>query len=206
MRAMCVSAPSRASVLERITEAGGLRQASALIGLHDAQSRPSDLLPFLRQIGGGRRIVAPRSARWSAHGRGGLYSWYSSISPPLVEPIGFGDSLIQLEAFILEEAAQEWAAANILVGIGQGGTMALMLAALWPELCRAVIAVDAIWPTVPGWQPPDLMMSATHVLLTDARDGVREQLAVRGAHVTEMNGMQAEHGLASLCGQWLSAL
>lgn len=203
---MRVSAPPRTSVLERITEGGDLRQAGALIGLHDAQSRPSDLLPLLRWIGAGRRIVAPRSARWSAYGRGGLYSWYSSISSPLVEPIGFGDSLIQLEALILEEAAQELTAANILIGIGQGGTMALILAALWPEFCRAVIAVDAIWPIVPGWQPPELVMSATHVLLADARDDVREQLAVRGAPVTEMKGMQAEHGLASLCRQWLSAL
>lgn len=200
------SKPSPACVLERIVEVGEAGQDATLIGLHDAHSTASEVLPFLRQIGGGQRIVAPRSARWSAYGRGGLYSWYSSVSPPLVEPVGLGDGLIQLEALVLEEAVRDPAGGITLAGIGQGGTMALVLAALWPELFRAVIAIDALCPTVPGWRLPVLGMSATPVLLAGAGIDAREQLAARGAPVIEIGGMQAGLELASACRQWLSEL
>src|ERR1044072_9228109 len=115
-------------VLERIVE-GDEGSDGTLVGLHDECSTHADILPFLRSIADGRRIVAPRSARWSGYGQGGRYSWFSGVAPPLVEPIGFGDALLQLEGLALEQRGTTSSRGTTMVGVGQGGTMALMLAA-----------------------------------------------------------------------------
>ncbi|WP_066557197.1 alpha/beta hydrolase-fold protein [Croceicoccus bisphenolivorans] len=127
------------------------------------------------------------------------------MSPPTVEPVGFGDALIQLEALTLDEVSAQPAGGCVLVGVGQGGSMALVLAAIWPELFSAVIAIGAMWPKVPGWQPPDLAMPRTPVLLAGGWDGLSDCLTQRGAAVSEIASAEAGPVLADACRQWLSA-
>lgn len=191
-------------VLERIVEPENRGCDGTLIGLHDECSTHTAILPFLRAVADGRRIIAPRSARWSAYGQGGLYSWFSSVVPPVVEPIGFGDTLMQLESFVLENRDPPSGRGTILIGIGQGGSMAVTLAALWPEVVGTVVAIDADWVRVPGWHVPERDMSGVAVLLVKSRAEARIQLRARRASVHESDETDRGESLADICRRWLS--
>lgn len=175
-----------------------------VIALHDANARLGETMPLFRRMIQGQRLIVPRSARWSGYGDGGRYSWFSSISPPLVEPIGFGDSLIQLEALALEYMTAGKQPDTVLLGLGQGGSMALCLAALWPELFRGVIGIDAFWPDVAGWRLPEQDMSLVHVLLISPRGDACSPLMARGAQMTEMRAPTAGPTLGGICRRWIS--
>lgn len=194
----------RTCVLERIVEADDAMRNGTLIGLHDECSTHADIVPFLRLIADGRRVIAPRSARWAGYGQGGRYSWFSSVAPPFIEPIGFGDSLMQLESFVLEHHCAVAVRGTTIVGIGQGGTMAIALAALWPELFRAVVAVDASWPEVRGWHLPERDMSGMTLLVVAGGSEVRQRLIARHGRVDAVDRVEPGEALVQVCRQWMS--
>jgi pimeloyl-ACP methyl ester carboxylesterase len=194
--------PSPACVLERVVEADCSASEGTLIGLHREHSTHVETLPLLRMVADGRRIIAPRSARWSGYGDGGRFSWFSSISPPLIEPVGFGDTLIQLESLLIEHQDTGSSLGTTVLGLGQGCAMALTLAALWPELIRGVIAVDAMWPQAPGWTLLGRDMASVRALVVGGDSGTREQLTSRGADLTEVEPITSEPLLAELCRNW----
>jgi phospholipase/carboxylesterase len=193
-------------VLERVVEQSETAAARTMIGLHGEDSTHGDMLPLLREIGGGWRLVAPRSARWAAFGGGGRYSWYSNVRVPAIEPVGFGDALIQLETLLLDEAQADGGASPlVLVGAGQGGTMALALAAIWPDLVDGVIVIAAGWPQVAGWDPPPSDMSRVAVLLVGASGDAAARLRSRGARPSEINCGTDQKAIAMSCRRWLDA-
>lgn len=178
-------------VLERIVVSGKLGRDGTLIGLHGEYSTHGEILPLLKQVAGGRRIVAPRSARWSAYGDGGRFSWFSNIMPARIEPIGFGDALLQLEQLAFEFADDRSARGMVLFGTGQGGTMALALGALWPELFTEIVTIDAMWPTVAGWSLPTRDMSGIRALLVGPDEATRRTMSELGAQVTTCESRSA---------------
>ena len=78
--------------------------------------------------------------------------WYYGDSLCTPEASTLGDSLYQVERFLLDRAEGDAAQAQrfILIGIDQGGVLALTLAGVWPELIQAVIAIDACLPAIPA--------------------------------------------------------
>lgn len=196
--------PPPLSILERIEENPDRHGNGTVIGLHDADARLSEAMPLFRNMVRGKRLIVPRSARWSGYGDGGRYSWFSSMSPPLVEPIGFGDSLIQLEALALEYATGAERPDTVLLGMGQGGSIALCLAALWPELFKGVVAVNALWPDVADWQPPEQDMAAVQVLLIAPQGDAGSRLAARGAQIEVIRTAVVGLALNDICGRWIS--
>lgn len=201
------SANLQTCVLDRIVEGDGERYDGTLIGLHDQDSMHVEVLPLLRSVADGRRVIAPRSARWSSLEDGGRFSWFSSVAPPLIEPIGFGDGLIQLERLAFEYAAANSTRGTVVLGIGQGATMALALGALWPELFKGVIAIDGTWPNVPGWTVPETDMAGVRALLVAGTDDTRSELLRRGAIVVGIDAPQSKQltdpGLTATLRQWM---
>lgn len=157
-----------------------------LIGLHGADASHRQIVPLLRVLADGRRIVAPRSARWSGFTEGGCFSWFLSLQPPQIEPMGFGDALAQLESLAREYADLDHSRSTVLVGFDQGATMALALAALWPDLFAGVIAIDGGWPQVPGWRIPLRDMAEMPVLSIGGPTSDRAELESRNALVTTL--------------------
>lgn len=201
---MTADAVGNRCVLETATEPSGSKPADTIICLHDENSTHGEILGQLRDVATGQRMIAPRSARWSRFGGGGRFSWFSCVSPPVIEPIGFGDSLIQLERLVLDCAAQGPHEQKItLIGIGQGATMALALALLWPELCANVVAIGGSLPVVPGWSAPARKMPGLPVLLIASDNDTQQKLAELGARVVAMAGCDPA-ALVATIRQWMS--
>lgn len=191
-------------ILETATAPGSPMAPGTIICLHDENSTHVDILGLLRKVSTGQRLISPRSARWSRFGGGGRFSWFSCANPPAIEPIGFGDSLIQLERLMLDCDAQGLGERTVtLIGIGQGATMALALAMLWPELCTNVVAIGGSLPVVPGWSPLAREMPGLPVLLIAGDDDTQQKLGERGARVVAMAACD-EAALAATIQQWMS--
>lgn len=99
------------------------------------------------------------------------YAWF--LGPDEApSPIFFGDSLSEIERFLWDEIDRTGESHPVLpwiVGIGQGGIMALATALAVPELVSGVIAVDAFLPKIGGWSPPLAPVGNLPMLLVNPR-------------------------------------
>ena len=174
-----------------------------VIGLHGNAEDASHGLALGRALFEGARVIAPASPRpmdprygdtIEAHAR---KLWFF-VQGGFIEPTLYGETLRQIELLLHDhvEAATDSGAGDTpvwLVGRAEGGTLALALATVWPELVDGVVAVDATWPEVPGWQPEPRRVAPMEVrLLRDRRDDgdsaaaearIRERLEPLGAEV-----------------------
>lgn len=186
-----------------------------VIALHgNAEDAPQGLA-LGRELFPDGLIVAPSSPRpmdprygttRSAHER---KLWFF-VQGGFIEPTLFGETLRQVELLLHDHVERLTAGATTdpgvwLVGRTEGGALALALAAVWPELVDGVVAVDAIWPEVPGWSPEERDATPLEIrLLRDRRDGadadaaesrIRERFERVGAVVT--TGRLAEGAAAT---------
>ncbi len=99
------------------------------------------------------------------------YTWF--LGPDTApSPMFFGDSLGEIEKFLWDEidrSEESPAQLPFLIGIGQGGIMALATALAVPDLLSGVIAVDAFLPKVGGWNPPLAPMNRLPILLANPK-------------------------------------
>jgi predicted esterase len=78
-----------------------------------------------------------------------------------------------------------------LVGFEQGGAVAMVLGAVWPELFDRIISICGFWPRVHGWEAPQLPMNGLPVtLLQDPRQGpvTRQLIEDAAAEITKRGG------------------
>lgn len=101
------------------------------------------------------------------------YTWFlGPLERP--SPVFFGDSLSEIERFLWDEidrSESESPELPFLLGIGQGGMMAIATALAVPELVSGVIAIDTFLPKVPGWSPPLAPMNNLPILLINPAQG-----------------------------------
>ncbi|MCD9029146.1 hypothetical protein LDO26_13150 [Luteimonas sp. BDR2-5] len=133
------------------------------------------------------RSIAVRSPRLQMIGALPLgYFWFLG---PFERPelTTFGDGLGQLETLLLELCPGRDTRRAWLAGQGEGGTMALTLASLWPERVAGVISIDGPLPANLDTMPvhpkpmpdmPVLLLEQNHVLLR-----TRQALQARGSGV-----------------------
>lgn len=99
------------------------------------------------------------------------YTWY--LGPMLKpSPVHYGDSLAELERFFwddLERQDRNLAELPFLIGDEQGSVIALSMAAAVPDLLSGVVAINAVLPLVPGWEPPLAALNGLPILLVNPR-------------------------------------
>lgn len=196
-----------------------------IIALHGYGGTFEQLLPLARSLGAGASIYAPEAPRpvfphYGEKEAGQLWFFMQAVGVP--EPPLFGDSLYQVEQFLLDVVEEEGAETNprrpiFLLGYDQGALLALSLGCIWPELLGGIIAIQGYLPEIPGWSPPDLKMNGLPALLVyDPQPGeppielVRRsvaELTARGARVT-LEQVAGAHrlspSLTELLSTWLS--
>lgn len=162
--------------------------------LHDAEGRPDHLLDFGASLGN-RHVIIPRAPRWASLRGAGLFNWFTSPERGKVDPIGFGDSLVQLELLLL---ALDEGDSNVrlgVIGFGQGAAIAAALVVLWPERFAWLALAGGFWPDLPDHLLPIRPMWGLPVLAV--RDGSGQLsdttvLADRGAIVVNAARPQEE--------------
>ncbi|MGB3329423.1 MAG: hypothetical protein WBA46_10745 [Thermomicrobiales bacterium] len=150
------------------------------------------------------------------------YTWY--VGPyDQPAPLFYGDALAEIERFLWDEVDRQHdagmgeAALPVLLGVEQGAVMALGAAAAVPDLLSGVIAIDGMFPIVPGWDPPLAPLADLPVLLVESPsartvrpdvltgEGLEQTLTAWGARVTRMpvDDADADH-LAAGLRAWLA--
>lgn len=97
------------------------------------------------------------------------YTWFiGPLHQP--SPVHFGDAMQEIERFLWDEFDRQATGAPIrpfLIGEEQGGMMALAMAAAVPDLLSGVVAIGAMLPVVPGWEPPLAALDGLPILLVN---------------------------------------
>lgn len=136
------------------------------------------------------------------------YTWFvGPLDRP--SPVHFGDALQEVERFLWDEVDRQVtddAVLPFLVGQEQGAIVALAMAAAVPDLLSGVVAIDARFPAVPGWEPPLAPLAGLPVLLVDSAepDRLMATFAGWGAAVTAIAGPSEELPLDDVRA-WLAA-
>ncbi len=158
----------------------GSSEGFNIIALHGSGATCAQLLPLCRELNGVTGIFVPEAPLPSA-GRFGTLGpardWYVETEEGTIEPVGFAESLQQVEQFVFDTVDDTGADAKTnpglwLLGLGQGGVFSLTLSMFWPELFKGVISINGLLPEIPGWEPPHSEVKGLPVLLIrDPEDG-----------------------------------
>lgn len=102
--------------------------------------------------------------------------WFVQDDHGAIEPLGFADSLHQVEQFVFDTLDDVRAAGGsqpklLLLGLGQGAVMALTISTYWPELFARVMSIEGHLPEIRGWEPPQTDLNGLPVLLTGSGSG-----------------------------------
>ena len=129
-----------------ITWSEGPVDAEPVLLLHDRYADHDQLDRFRAPLAGRHRVVRVRGARTQMEDTY-IKGYYWFIGPPERPELStFGDALHHLETLLLALAASAPAGKVALVGRGEGGTMALMLALVWPERVSRVVSIGGPLP------------------------------------------------------------
>lgn len=177
-----------------VTTTKGSPAHAPVILLHDRLGDIGSLASLTDALVESHLVVTVRGARTQMiDGRILGYYWYVATDTGGPEPSTFGDGLHQLELLLLT-LDRESPGRNIhLVGFGQGGTMALTLGLVWPELVAGIVAVDAGLPDNLDRLPIESRaLDGLDVLLVSTDDGADRGLAQRleatGAELAALGG------------------
>ncbi|MBB4662770.1 alpha/beta hydrolase [Conexibacter arvalis] len=185
-----MEALDRAGLIYGLVEpGGGSDPAAPAIVLQGTGTDVERLTALARVAAPARALVVPEPLRFLYLSRAHVgRRWFVRSIDGETEPASFGDALYAVEQ--LTTGAREQWGAPLLIGHGQGGELALALAAIVPELLAGVVALDAALPVVPGWERPACDAGGLPVLVLPgfqeeaAVARTRAELAAIGARVT----------------------
>ncbi len=170
-------------------DGGAASAAAPAVVLRGISTDVDRLTALAGAVAPARRLVVPEPLRFLYLGRAHVgQRWFVRSVDDETEPASFGDALFAVEQ--LTAGAREAAGPPLLVGHGQGGELALALAAIVPELLAGVVALDAALPQVHGWERPECSAAGLPVLLLPAAQTAEEversraELAAIGARAT----------------------
>ncbi|NMA70323.1 MAG: hypothetical protein GX961_00170 [Firmicutes bacterium] len=155
------------------------------------------------------------------YGRAKGRSWFAMQGLAHPEPTSLGDSLVEMERFLLDTVLAvaekgESPVPILLLGLDQGALLALSLACVWPETVSGVAAIGGYLPEIPGWVPDDRPLHGMPVLLVHdpeypevspaLQQKTEETLIAKGAQVTVRSVARARQlhpPLAYLLNEWM---
>jgi pimeloyl-ACP methyl ester carboxylesterase len=194
------SALDRAGLIYGLSGPAGA--TSAAVVLQGTASDVERLTALAGTVAPARALVVPDPLRFLYLSRSHVgRRWFVRSIDGETEPATFGDALYAVEQLTLG-AGERWDEPPLLLGHGQGGELALALAAIVPELLAGVVALDAVLPVVPGWERPACDAGGLPVLVLPgaqepaAVERTRAELAAVGARVT----VAPSHGEAAALG------
>jgi pimeloyl-ACP methyl ester carboxylesterase len=175
------------------------RPAGTVVAL---SSSHADLEPLLRALALRFRILALEAPRRSHPRRFGVPAasgdWFLG-EDACPDPLGFCVCLEQLERFLLGKLA---GARALLLGGGQGATLALALACCWPERLLGVLAIGGAFPQLPPGALAERPLEDLPVWLVGAgtapAEGTIEALRSRRASVEVVSYQAAFRSFARL--------
>ena len=150
-----------------------IQQASTsplVITLHDHNQFGPDVAEWGTAAAPDGSVIALESYKGVFMGKDIVgYTWF--LGPNTApSPIFFGDSLQEIERFLWDvndRSGDESPILPYLIGVGQGGIMAIAAGLAVPDLLSGVIAIDAFLPEVGGWDPPLAPMNHLPMLLVN---------------------------------------
>lgn len=209
---MAADATARFVLTQRRTGTADGGLAPVLL-LHDRYADLDALDDLADRLTPDRLVVAVRAARAQildqfVHG----YYWYLEIEAGEPELSTLGDALAQLETLLLEVTSGTPKGRAVLVGEGQGGVVALLLASVWPEKVRTVVAMNAEAPSLPDvvGLGTARMDGLTVLLVSDGFSGLGSTsdafLEERGASVERASGLRDRGERLARAAGWIGAL
>ncbi len=160
-----------------------------IITLHDHNQMGTDQAAMAKVIGPTARIIGLESYKGVYVGREITgFTWYPGPAeqPP---PVFFGDSLIEIEKFLLDELdrqATDKPERPFLLGVRQGAVLALAAGLVAPDALSGIIAINGMLPTVPGWSPPLAPLDGLPILLAgDYPLGMQRSTVLTGTELAE---------------------
>jgi len=147
--------------------------------LHDRWGMLEDAEALATLLGPAALTIAVRAVRVQNRGGSGFTHGYFWTIGPIERPelSTMGDALYQLELLLEENWARYGRRRLGLLGKGQGGMMALVLASLFPDKVEKVVAIDALLPLNLGDMPFTPSLAGVDVVLTHADPVPAERLA-----------------------------
>lgn len=147
--------------------------------LHDRWGMLEDAEALATLLGPAALTIAVRAVRVQNRGGSGFTHGYFWTIGPIERPelSTMGDALYQLELLLEENWARYGRRKLGLLGKGQGGMMALVLASLFPDKVEKVVAIDALLPLNLGDMPFIPSLAGVDVVLTHADPVPAERLA-----------------------------
>jgi len=172
-----------------LTRRRGPENAMPWLVLHDRWGMLEDAEALAALLGPAALAIAVRAVRVQNRGGSGFTHGYFWTIGPIERPelSTMGDALYQLELLLEENWARYGRRKLGLLGKGQGGMMALVLASFFPDKVEKVVAIDALLPLNLGDMPFTPSLAGVDVVLTHADPVPAERLAALqalGARVT----------------------
>lgn len=189
-----MSTPRPLSQLIHFPIQGGTGGPS-IITLHDHSQFGKDVAETGTAVSPDGRVIALESYKGVFVGKEIVgYTWFlgPSTAP---SPIFFGDSLSEIERFLWDEVDRSGSATPelpVLLGIGQGGIMAIAAALAMPDLISGVIAIDAFLPEVGGWDPPLAPLNKLPILLVNPIETGKPRVLEGDALVSQLEEWDAQ--------------
>jgi pimeloyl-ACP methyl ester carboxylesterase len=125
----------------------GQASGPAFLVLHERYGSLTSARELGQSLGTKVSRVAVRSARLQTIGDGDTYGFYWYVGPEDEPELStLGDGLYQLELLLLETFEASGGVQVGLLGAGEGGSVALLMALIQPELVSIAVAIDAQLP------------------------------------------------------------
>lgn len=154
-----------------LTERHGPEDAMPWLVLHDRWGMIEDAVALGTVLGPAALTIGVRAPRVQNQGGTGQTKGYFWTVGPVDAPelSTLGDALYELEV-LLNETLERYQKSQIgVLGKGQGGVVALLLASIFPDRIKRVIAIDAALPRNMAVMPIEPSLGGVEVVLVGSQ-------------------------------------